>query len=63
MDGQVVHHGKYGYGVTWRTDKFGRQSVRFQSGKEVNGFAPVDLRVVDSEEFKNEKVLELLKTI
>jgi hypothetical protein len=61
--GQVVHHGKYGYGVTWRTDKYDRASVKFESGKEVGGLGPADVRPVDKFEFDSEKVMEKLKTV
>lgn len=61
MIGKVVHHQKFGYGVTWRTDKFGRISAKFQSGKEVGGFAPSEVRAVEKPEFEKEKVLDMLK--
>jgi len=52
---------KYGYGLTWRSDRFGRQSVKFQSGKEVGGFRMLSLRSVPKNEFDEKKVLELFE--
>jgi hypothetical protein len=62
MIGKVLHHNKYGYGVGWRSDKFNRVSVKFESGKEVGGFNPADLRSVEKEEFEKEGVLGKLKS-
>lgn len=61
--GKVVHHGKFGYGVGWRSDKFHRMSVKFESGKEVGGFATTDLKLVDRDEFNSANVLEKLKAV
>jgi hypothetical protein len=61
MMGKVVHHQKYGYGLTWRADRFGRQSVKFQNGREIGGFSDTELRSVPKDEFDQNKVLESLK--
>ena len=58
--GKIVKHGRYGYGVTWRQDKFGRLSVKFTNGKEVGAFANQDLDFMDKKEIEDQDVVRVL---
>ena len=63
MIGTVVHHGKYGYGVVCRSDKFNRLAAKFESGKEVGGFSEFEIRPVEKEEFESKHILDTFKAV